>query len=372
MRILIAVGQDKVISGGAIQALQLARELQGRGHFVRVVFITPRDEYASARFSQLRQEGMRISLLPMRGFRMPCAALGLRRLMAEDRTEIVYAVKGRALTAALLATPATRVPIVAHRGVNHAFDAFSRIRYHHHRVRAIVAVSQSTRDLIAGSSPRLGRKTEVVYQAADDRHFNPSDPERLRREFGIRPDTPVVAVVGNILPRKGHRVFLQSIPQILKEFPDARFIFIGGGSSDELLGTLDAAAAGSIIFAGFRNDVHELLPGVTVSVNPAVEGEGLTGTTRESLAAGVPVVVTDVAGTKELIEDGISGCIVPREDPQAISDAVCRLLRDRGMRLEMGEAGRARVKAIASSGVRVAAMERVFRRAIAGYTPHSG
>lgn len=366
MRILIAVGQDKVVSGGAIQAVQLARELRELGHEVRAVFMPPRDVYASARFAELEGEGLSLASVPMRGWRLALGALRLRRILNRDGTEVIFAIKGRALTAALLATSGTGIPIVAHRGVNYGFDLPARIRYHHPRVRCIVAVSRSTKDLIVGSSARLGRKTEVVYQAAADRHFRPTDPGRLRREFAIAPDVPIVAVVGNILPRKGHRFFLQSIPGILAEFPSAKFVVIGAGDKDSLVSACEPSVAEALIFTGFRTDVHELLPGVTVSVNPAVEGEGLTGTTRESLAAGVPVVVTDVAGTKELIDDGASGLVVPPRDPDRLRDAVCSLLRDAGLRLRLGGAGRARMEAMASSRVRAAAMERIFMSAIRG------
>ncbi len=372
MRILIAVGQDKIVSGGAVQAVQLAGELRNLGHRVRLVFMPPRDVYASTRFAELEGEGLLPAVVPMRGWRLALGALALRRIIREDGTEVIYAVKGRALTVALLATLGTNMPIVGHRGVNYGFDAAARIRYHHPRVRCIVAVSKSTKELIARSSERLGLKTEVVYQAADDRHFRPTDPGRLRREFGIAPGVPVVAVVGNILPRKGHRHFLESIPGILAEFPSARFVVIGAGDKDPLLGACSPAVAEALTFTGFRTDVHELLPGVTVSVNPAVEGEGLTGTTREALAAGVPVVVTDVAGTKELIDDGVCGLVVPPGDPECLREAVCRLLRDEALRVKLGGAGRARMQEMASSRVRAAAMERIFANAVGGNRSTAG
>lgn len=363
MRILIAVGQDKIISGGAIQAIQLARELRDRGHRTLLVFAPPSDVYASARFEELMREDVPLSFVPMRGRGLLGGALALRRLLRQHDIQVLYAIKGNALSVALLAAIGSTIPIVAHRGVNYPLDFFGRLKYHHPRVRAIVAVSQATKEVVAEASARLGRKTEVVYQSAAECHFHPEDPGRLRRELEIPESVPVVAVAGNLIPRKGHQLFVECIPAILAEFPETRFVFIGGGSSERLLGSVDLASLG-VVCTGFRTDVHELLPGVTVSVNPAIEGEGLTGTTRESLAAGVPVVVTDVAGTRELVEDGVSGFVVRRGDSRALGEMIKRLLRDPQMCRKMGRAGRERVEAIASPAVRVAAMERIFRRVI--------
>lgn len=364
MRILIVVGQDKIISGGAIQAIELTRELRERGHAAGLVFPPPSGSYSPEPFRRIEQEGLLLGTVPMRGTLLR-GALRLRRLLRRERIEAVYAVKGNALALALLATTGLRLPVVAHRGVDYPISRFSRLKYHHPRVRAIVAVSESTRRTMAASSPRLGRKTVVVYQAVAGRFFHPEDPGRLRREYAIPEHVPVIGVVGNLLPRKGHRHLVACLPAILAEFPDARFVFIGAGRLSDVVGP-GVPGGDRILHTGFRRDPHELLPGLTVSVNPAVEGEGLTGTTRESMAAGVPVVVTDVAGTKELIEDGVSGFIVPAGDPAALAAPILRLLRDPQLRRRMGAKGCERVEAIASAEARARAMERIFREAIGG------
>jgi len=341
VRILIVVGQDKIISGGAIQAIELTRELRERGHAAGLVFPPPSGSYSPEPFRRIEQEGLLLGTVPMRGTLLR-GALRLRRLLRRERIEAVYAVKGNALALALLATTGLRLPVVAHRGVDYPISRFSRLKYHHPRVRAIVAVSESTRRTMAASSPRLGRKTVVVYQAVAGRFFHPEDPGRLRREYAIPEHVPVIGVVGNLLPRKGHRHLVACLPAILAEFPDARFVFIGAGRLSDVVGP-GVPGGDRILHTGFRRDPHELLPGLTVSVNPAVEGEGLTGTTRESMAAGVPVVSTEVGGVPEIATHEVNALLVAPRDAEAMARAILRLLADADLAKQLAANAAARV-----------------------------
>jgi glycosyltransferase involved in cell wall biosynthesis len=89
-------------------------------------------------------------------------------------------------------------------------------------------------------------------------------------------------------------------------------------------------------------DVPELLGEVTVSVHPSLS-EALSNAVLESMAAGVPVVATRVGGTPEIIEDGVTGLLVPPRDPAALAHTICRILGNRGLAAQIGHAGRRRI-----------------------------
>jgi glycosyltransferase involved in cell wall biosynthesis len=363
MRIGIIVGQRAVMSGGAIQAVQLAEELLQREHQVCLVFNRPDHPVAAA-----AQEGVasRFPFLSVEMRSLPSVAtlIQVRRWLREHGTEVIYAVKGKGLSTALLATIGMGIPIVGQRGVNYPLDFSSKLKYRHPRVRSIVAVSQTTAALLAQDDPVLGRKARVVYQAYGEQFLHPEDPDRLRRELELGEEVLIVGVVGNLLPRKGHVHLLRALPAILHEFPAVKLVFIGSGHLEQVLPD-NFEHHESVIHLGFRNDVPQLIPGLTVSVNPAIEGEGLTGTTRESMVAGVPVVVTDVAGTGELIRDGESGFLVPPLDEEALADRVLRLLRDEKLRKQMATVARSDIVEMCSSDTRVKKMLELFRAAMA-------
>lgn len=364
MRIGIIVGQRAVMSGGAIQAVQLCEELQQRGHTVCLVFNRPDHPVAVAAQAEVA-ERFAFLAVEMRSFPALKSILQVRHWLRLHQVEVVYAIKGRGLSTALLATIGTGLPVIGQRGVNYPLDLSSSLKYRHPRVKTVVAVSRATAAVLQSDAASIGRKTRVVYQAYDERFLHPGDPGRLRRELELDEDVPLIGVVGNLLPRKGHIHLLRCLPAILEEVPRAKLVFIGSGRLASVL-PQDFADQASVIHIGFRNDIPDLLPGLTISINPAIEGEGLTGTTRESMVAGVPVVVSDVAGTGELIRDGESGFIVPASDEVAMTDRILRLLRDTELRHQFSSAGRDAIQALCSPQRRVEAMLEIFSSAIAG------
>jgi glycosyltransferase involved in cell wall biosynthesis len=98
-----------------------------------------------------------------------------------------------------------------------------------------------------------------------------------------------------------------------------------------------------VIFTGFRPDVPSLLPGLTISVLPS-HSEGLSNALLESMAAGVPVVATDVGGTAEALGHEETGLLIPAKQPQAIAAAVGRLLRSPALANRLGRTGRQRIE----------------------------
>jgi len=187
----------------------------------------------------------------------------------------------------------------------------------------------------------------------------------LRRELGFPPSARLVAVFSRLNPMKGVEYFLDAASIVAERFPDVRFLVAGdGGSRKELedrarrLG-LEAR----IVFTGFRSDVRELLSEAAISVLPSLS-EGTSNTLLESMAAGLPVVATQVGGNPEVIEDGVSGLLVPPRDSAEIAAAVGRLLEDEGFARRLGQAGMRRVSELFSLSGSVQQTEHLYQRLI--------
>jgi L-malate glycosyltransferase len=192
-------------------------------------------------------------------------------------------------------------------------------------------------------------------------------------ELGVPEGSPVVAVLSRLVPLKGLEYFLEAAASLAVRFPEARFAIIGDGQGlgDGVLADspykreLQARATrlgldGRVLFTGFRLDVPELLPGITVSVLPSLT-EGLSNAILESMAAGIPVVATAVGGSPEAVDDGRTGLLVPSRDAAALAHAIGRLLQDRALAETMGRAARQRVIEKFSESRMVRDMERFYR-----------
>jgi L-malate glycosyltransferase len=186
--------------------------------------------------------------------------------------------------------------------------------------------------------------------------FGPRDGAgRRRREMGFAADAPLVAVFCRLNRLKGVEHFVEAAASVAKWFPRARFAVVGEGrvlqngvaveSSYKRELRAQAARLGlgdRLVFTGLRDDVPELLAEVAVSVLPSLS-EGLSNTILESMAAGVPVVATDVGGNAEAVQDGVTGRLVPPRDAGALASAIAGLLEDGALADRFGRAGRQRV-----------------------------
>jgi glycosyltransferase involved in cell wall biosynthesis len=177
------------------------------------------------------------------------------------------------------------------------------------------------------------------------------------------PPAAVVGAAGRFSPEKGFDVLVEAAARVLRDRPDVGFLLCGDGP---LRPALEAQIArhgleGRVVLAGFRTDLDGLLPGWDLAVL-ASHTEGLPVFVLEALAAGVPVVATAVGGTPEVVDDGISGFLVPPADPAALAARIADALADDGRRRAMGRCGRRRVGDEFSFAAQAGAYGELFER----------
>lgn len=187
----------------------------------------------------------------------------------------------------------------------------------------------------------------------------------LRRELGLPLSARLVAVFSRLNRMKGVQYFLDAAIVLAGRFPDVRFLVVGDGESKKELEE-HACRLGlgqRIVFTGFRSDVPDLLSETAISVLPSLS-EGASNTLLESMAAGIPVIATRVGGNPEVVEDGVSGLLVPPRDSAAIAAATARLLEDEDLALRLGRAGMRRVSELFSIDGSVHETERLYQRLV--------
>jgi glycosyltransferase involved in cell wall biosynthesis len=198
--------------------------------------------------------------------------------------------------------------------------------------KATVIIGNSAASVRAIESARPPGSTRVVYNFVDFQKFAAGKDVR---EALFRTHPLIVGFVGVFRPEKGIEYFLEMAAMLRKTRPEVRFLAVGGESSGQDVGwfpRMKAYAEGlglsdSIVFTGARGDVPDLMKSIDVLVVPSLN-EGFGRVILEANAAGVPVVGANAAGIPEVIEDGVTGILVPPRDSAALHDAVLRVIDD--------------------------------------------
>jgi glycosyltransferase involved in cell wall biosynthesis len=194
-----------------------------------------------------------------------------------------------------------------------------------------------------GADPaKTGIITNGLDLSAFDVHF---DRKAARWRLDIADNALVLAIAANLIPYKGHADLLAALGLVQASLPQGwRLLVIGrdDGLGPSLLSHAQSLGiAQNILWLGERRDVPDLLHLADIGLNVSHE-EGFSNAVIESLAAGLPMLVTDVGGNAEAVPEGVAGLVVPAKAPEALARALVRLATDPALRARMGEAARAR------------------------------
>ena len=167
------------------------------------------------------------------------------------------------------------------------------------------------------------------------------DAAEIRARIGLPAGAPVAGVVGRLEARKGHRFFLEAMRRVVDRVPAAMGLIVGEGKEKEtLLAQRDALGLHDAVrIVGYWPDLTEALAALDVFVLPSLmEGHPLA--ILEAMAAGKPVVATDVGGNAEAVEPDATGLLVPPADAEALAGAIVSLLEEPERARQLGAAGR--------------------------------
>jgi glycosyltransferase involved in cell wall biosynthesis len=220
-------------------------------------------------------------------------------------------------------------------------------RWKYRPYRRIVAISAAVRTQLCERIGIDADRVATISSAVDDELFRPDSGARMRvlREFRLPDDAAIIAVSAQLIPRKGHEFLFAGLAAIVARHPRLRVLCFGQGPLRAQLQrhVVDRGLEPVVQFAGFREDLAALLPGVDLLVHPA-EREGLGVAVLEAMSCGVPVVATAVGGIPDAVTDGVDGLLVPWGDQARLAAAIHRLLADPAARERIAAAGRIRVQ----------------------------
>ena len=268
--------------------------------------------------------------------------------LAEVRADVVHAHMYRAETVATRAVLA--LAEIGHRRPYLVSTIHSsRVRSSEDRalLRALtphmdrlIAVSRAIEHKLVDEE-RTTVPVSLIYNGVDlDRYDHQEACCTLPDEYGMEPGSKIVGVVARLEPEKGHPTLLEAWPAVLRAVPDTYLLIVGEGSRRDALEAQarELQIAHRVVFTGRRDDVPAVTAALDVAVLPSYrEAQGLS--VLEAMALSRPVVASNVGGIPEMIEDGVTGLLVPPHDPEALSAAIVRLLRDHPFADTLGRAG---------------------------------
>ncbi len=275
----------------------------------------------------------------------------LARLLRRRRPDLLHA---NSLSMGRLSGPVAaelQLPSIAHlRDIIRLSDqALADLNCH----TRLLAVSKATRDYYAACG-LAAEKTHVLYNGVDLERFRPRPKTGyLRRQLGIPPEAPLIGTIGQISLRKGQDVLVRAAAQLADRLPEVHYLIVGQRHSQkdesrrfeaQLRAAADGALAGRFHLLGHREDVAEMLSELTLLVHPARQ-EPLSRVLLEAAAAGLPVIATDVGGTREIFPpQSNSARLIPPDDPGALAAAVLELIGDESLRHRLAVAARRRAE----------------------------
>lgn len=339
------------VGGAEVLACRIARRLCGAFHFVFACL----DELGPLG-EELRAEGFAVHLLGRRpGLDVVCP-VRLARLLRTERVDVVHAHQYTPFFYALASRLAGRQrPVLFTEHGRHQPDYPRPKRMLANRLLLsrrdrVVGVGAAVRRALIDNEGLPARRVGVLYNGIDVDAFaaaGATSGSRLdaRQELGVGPDDFVLLQVARLDYLKDHATAVRTLARVCEREPNARLVLVGDGPERSGIEAQvrNLNLGDKVRFLGTRQDVGRLLHGADVFLLTSVS-EGIPLTVIEAMAAGLPVVATDVGGMSEVVVDGATGFLAPAKDDAALAERILRLAGDPALRGQMGTAGRARAK----------------------------
>ena len=269
----------------------------------------------------------------------------LRKVVADLKIDIVYALSNRALSNSVIALYRKDTKIVAYRGtVGHIswFDPSSWVTYLNPRISKILCVSMAVESYLLSLGIPQSRLTTIYKGHRLD--WYQCDKKPLRSDFGIPDGAFVVGCTAVMRAVKGVDDLIRGVASIIDEIPELHLLLIGpikDGEIDKALS--EFPRQDRLHLLGYREDATYLAQLADVAVMASKNREGFPKSVIEAMAQGIPAIVTAVGGMPELVGHGSAGVMVDPCNPGAISDAIRKMYRERDSLFALGKAGQERI-----------------------------
>lgn len=293
----------------------------------------------------LEQKHIRYFTLGKREGKDPGVALRLRKVIRDERIDIIHTHNQGPLLYTYLATRMMRNgPKIVHTEHINMVKEFSYSRKHmlynsllYRSLDGFINIARHLTDSYRDAFTSPHTKIQTIHNCVDLAEYDFSPTSDLRAELDLKQGTPLIGCISALRRQKDHDTLLKAMEKVKRDVPETVLVLAGDGElRDELLEQVrQLDLSWNVKFLGFRSDIANLLAQFDIFVLASLY-EGLPLCILEAMAAGKPVVATDADGTNELIVNGETGLLVPLRDPGKFADAILSLLQDADMAADIG------------------------------------
>ncbi len=218
------------------------------------------------------------------------------------------------------------------------------------QVSRFIAVSNATKQLAAEQLKVDKNKIDVVYNGVDTNFFTPPAKEEIETKYR----NPTVVYVGRLVSKKGIHILIKAMPKVLRNFPDAKFLFVGGGNIplyQQIIRSMGIPEK-NFSFTGHLGyyERPKIIREATVSVNPSFF-ENCSLSILEAMSCGSATVASDAGGNPEIIESGKNGLLAPAFDHERLGKCIISLLENENLNKAFGRAARRTIETSFSSEI---------------------
>lgn len=352
LRVLLT-NENRGFGGAEVHTLEVARGLAARGHYVHLA--AKKGSWLAGQEANRKSTGasLTVHLVPMSSEVDPVSVAVFRALMRRHRIEAVHAQATRDLVLAALARKTLKAPPRLIKS-EHTFLGSHRSQlcdWAYRGADRLVCVSEALRGQMIAA---LGGPPEHYTVVP-----NGIDLDRICPGYSAHPklrEGRWVGAVGSLIPGKGQEDFLQAATRLRT---DIRLVVAGDGPEKERLERLAEELGLKVWFPGFVEDPISVLAGLEVVVVPSHQ-ETFSLVSLEAMALGKPLVATRTGGIPEVVEDGVTGTLVPTGDPEALAGAIATYLDDPGRASGHGQGARERATARYTLDSMLTSFERLY------------
>jgi len=363
---LMQITHDLAIGGLQQVVVNICRTINRDKFNVSVLCLRAMGEFVP----EVKKLGIKVFLLPQKKRTDYFSFLKVAKILRKEKIEVIHTHNTQPFIDGTLAAFMSGVKTIVH--TDHARNFPDKKRYMFaewlmsHFAYKVVGVSEHTSQNLVRYEKISPKKIVTIMNGIDGSKYNIKiDKNQKKKELGITNSGPIIGLGVRLTEQKGITYLLKAMPEIVKKFPDVALIIAGDGPlEDELTNEANDLGLGkNVIFVGPRLDMPELLKLFDLYVLPSL-WEGLPMVLLEAMAAGCPIVATNVGGNPMAISSGVNGSLVKSKTPIDHSAEIIKLLSNEEIRLRYCKNGLEIFKNKFSAKNMTSKYEQLYRREI--------
>jgi glycosyltransferase involved in cell wall biosynthesis len=346
--------------GQEIRVLMESSEFKRRGHNV-IIACHPDSQL----YKRSKDTGIKTVAIEMGKKFNSSACFNLLRLIKREEVDFINTHSSGDSWSGSLAAKIAGVGLVRTRHIDvPVSDSF--INFIYKLPACIITTSEAIKDKLIAHGVS-GKKVFTIPTGVDLEKYKPEEgKESLKIKLGIAGKKPVITNVAVLRSWKGHRFLINSIPEVVKHFPEAVFLIVGDGPQRNTLEKQveELKLQSWVVLTGHRDDIPDMLNVSDLFVLSSTKYEGVPQALLQAMATNLPVVATNVAGVKDIVKFNETGLLVNPESALSLAEGIVSILNDKDTAKMFAENGRKLVKENYSLEKMTESLEKVYTNLI--------